>query len=453
MNLLKRILANNREPWNGSDDAPLQRVLGHQPHGILSICSANEEVIKAAIFFSNQRNLPILIESTCNQVNQEGGYTGLTPFEFREKIKSLEADQDLNHELVVLGGDHLGPFPWRDRPAKEAMMKACELVAECVRAGYSKLHLDASMPCGDDEEESLNRQLIAERTAMLAAAAEDAFTNLPPPGAVSRDEPLYVIGTDVPPPGGQTNSYENVWVTSTENARETYDFSKQAFWQHGLADAWKRVIAQVVQPGVDFGNHYVSVYDRAAASHLKEWIETIPSVVFEVHSTDYQPGEALASLVADHFAILKVGPALTFAYREAIFSLAAIEEELITGTIRKPSGIRQVLEEVMLQNPEHWKDYYTGTDIETRLMRKYSLSDRSRYYWNHPDLRAALVILFENLSDLVIPTGMVSQYFPRQFYRTRNQSIPADPHVLVTDAIQCVLEDYAWACSNRREVI
>ena len=58
-------------------------------------------------------------------------------------------------------------------------------------------------------------------------------------------------------------------------------------------------------------------------------IEQYDRLIFEAHSTDYQTPAALAALVRDHFAILKVGPALTFALREALWALDCIEREWI----------------------------------------------------------------------------------------------------------------------------
>ena len=52
----------------------------------------------------------------------------------------------------MLGGDHLGPYVWRAEPADEAMAKARDLVRDYVAAGYTKIHLDASMRLGGDDK-------------------------------------------------------------------------------------------------------------------------------------------------------------------------------------------------------------------------------------------------------------------------------------------------------------
>ena len=108
------------------------------------------------------------------------------------------------------------------------------------------------------------------------------------------------------------------------------------------------VVALVVQPGVDMGNAQVFGYDKTKAAALTRRVAEIPGVVFEAHSTDFQTEAALAELVATHFAILKVGPELTFAFREAVFALAAIEERLVAAGHR---GIVAALEAAMDANP------------------------------------------------------------------------------------------------------
>ena len=118
--------------------------------GLFSVCSANLFVLSAAMNKAQQNGSLLLIESTANQVNQFGGYIGLTPAQFQESIRDLQRRYQLAPNHVILGGDHLGPTVWQNEPAESAMQKSVQLVAEYVRAGFTKIHLDASMPLGDD---------------------------------------------------------------------------------------------------------------------------------------------------------------------------------------------------------------------------------------------------------------------------------------------------------------
>ena len=147
-----------------------------------------------------------------------------------------------------------------------------------------------------------------------------------------------------------------------------------------------RVVALVVQPGVDMGNTQVFGYDKAKAAALSAAVADIPGVVYEAHSTDFQSEAALADLVATHFPILKVGPSLTFAFREAVFALAAIEERCSPG---RTLADRRDARAGDGRQPEHWRDY-VAADGDERLTGSIGLSDRIRYYWPEPASQAAL---------------------------------------------------------------
>jgi len=403
-----------------------------EPRGIPSICSAHPWVLKVAL----RGDSPVLIESTCNQVNQFGGYTGMTPADFVSFVNKIAAQNEFPKEHIILGGDHLGPSPWQDEPAASAMSKAAGMVRYYVQAGFTKIHLDASMRLGDDPPGRLDLEVSAHRTAELARFAEEPITDLVA-------APRYVIGTEVPLPGGAHTHEDSARVTSVEDARYTLEVMHAAFVEAGLQSAWERVIAMVVQPGIEFGDDFVLDYIPDVARDLACFSESIP-FVFEAHSTDYQRRDALKNLVHDHFAILKVGPALTFAYREAIFALSMMESELFAAGQR--SELRAILEQVMLRRPEHWQNYYQGTPAEQAFARKYSLSDRVRYYWPDPAVKTALEKLLLNFEGITIPSSLLSQYAPRVFDQIRAGRLLNCIASVIDASIQVVLDDYLVAC-------
>jgi D-tagatose-1,6-bisphosphate aldolase subunit GatZ/KbaZ len=413
--------------------------------GITSVCSANPFVIEASLLFSKVSGAPVLIESTCNQVNQYGGYTGMRPLDFMGYLEREAFKVGFPFEQVILGGDHLGPNVWRDENAEEAMDNARLLVRDYVHAGYTKIHLDASMCCGDDPlDVPLDKQVSAGRTAELARVAEDAFGQCSTNGI----SPRYVIGTEVPAPGGIQSGDESISVTPAAEVEETIHLTKEEFYKRGLEDAWDRVIAVVVQPGVEYGDQIIYEYRSDCAAELSRVIEDHDHLVYEAHSTDYQTREALKQLVRDHFAILKVGPALTFAFREAIFALSMIEKELLSDVAvgGEVSNLFYVLEQVMLDHPEHWEKYHTGGPEQQRFARKYSFSDRSRYYWPDPSIQEGLNRLLTDLSQKPIPLALLSQYLPVQYHRVREGQVANNPQALILDKITAVLSDYSYAC-------
>ncbi len=386
-----------------------------------------------------------LIESTSNQVDQEGGYTGKKPVDFVGYVKSIASRVGFPEEMILLGGDHLGPNKWQDLPAREAMNHAKVLVEEYVKAGFQKIHLDTSMFCEDDpgdRKKPLSDEIVASRAAMLCRVAEDAWKDFCP----DDPQPVYVIGTEVPPPGGAQEEEDIIIPTKPEDAARTIEITRQSFADEGLADAWERVVAVVVQPGVEYGDDRVFKYNRELAGELSSKIAAYNKLVYEAHSTDYQTETGLKSLVEDHFCILKVGPWLTFAYREALFALESMEIEILGADNDGLSRLRDTMDMVMLQDPKHWKKYYPGTENQQLFKRKYSFSDRSRYYWPDESINAAKDRLIDNLRKNKIPLSLLSQFMPYQFYEILEGRLVNEPMELVLNYIQIVTGIYSRAC-------
>jgi D-tagatose-1,6-bisphosphate aldolase subunit GatZ/KbaZ len=417
-----------------------------EARGITSICSANPWVLKAAMQRAAQNGTTLLIESTCNQVNQFGGYTGLTPADFAVYLSKMARENGLAKRQLLLGGDHLGPSVWQNEPEASAMEKSAGLVQACVLAGYTKLHLDTTPGLDLDPSSpayDLNVETVARRAAFLARVAEETCS------AHGLASPYYVIGTEVPVPGGATVHENGVAVTTAQDVRRTIEVTRSAFLREGLDAAWERVTAVVVQPGVEFGDDFVLDYRPEKARELAGLIEAEPHLVYEAHSTDYQTREALRKLVCDHFAILKVGPGLTFALREAFFALALMENELFPKSAR--SNLIAVLDAAMRRDPRHWQRYYPGTRREQAFKRKFSLSDRLRYYWPDEQVQAALAKLMGNLSQTALPLSLVSQYAPWFYEQLRRAEIPENlsmPEALLLARVSAVLADYEYACGN-----
>lgn len=410
--------------------------------GTYAVCSAHPWVLDSAIRQAVHDDCLLHVESTSSQVNQFGGYTGQRPRQFADSIHAAAERAGLAPERVLLGGDHLGPYPWRGEAAAAAMEKGSELVRQCVLAGYQKIHLDASMACAGDPN-PLDPDTVAKRAAILCSAAEQSLEQLPAETA----PPVYVIGTEVPVPGGEVGPGEPPALTTAEDMQSTLELFERAFGERGVSSAWERVAGLVVQPGVEFGDDVVWDYDPEKARGLAAALPQRPALVYEAHSTDYQHPGALARMVKDHFAILKVGPALTFAFREAVFALSAIERELLGrrhGT--RLSRVREELDAAMLRNSVYWRPYYRGDEDELRLARAFSLSDRCRYYWNDPAVAKELQQLLANLAGCTLPFGVLSQYLPLQGQAVRAGELQAEAGALIHHHIETVLENYAAAC-------
>lgn len=423
----------------------LQNRSAHREKGIYSCCSANEYVIRAALRRAKANDTVVLVEATANQVNQNGGYTGMTPGQFRQFLERVAAEEHFPTERLLCGGDHLGPLTWTALPEAQAMANAEELVRSYVLAGFAKIHIDTSMRVADDDPDArLSDAVIARRGARLCRVAEDAFARYSETHQKA-PAPVYVIGSEVPIPGGAQENEDSVTVTSASDCEATLAEFQKAFAAESLHDAWARVVALVVQPGVEFADDSVITYDRAAAKDLMACLNDHPGLVFEGHSTDYQPKERLRELVEDGVCILKVGPALTFALREGLFALEQIERELYGVTDLPCSNFRAVLERVMLEDKSQWAKYYHGDLPRKRYARAFSYSDRARYYLVHPKVQAAIQTLIANLDSVHIPMALLSQYMPVQYARVRSGKLQPWAADLLIDRVGDCVDDYLYA--------
>lgn len=414
--VLRRIIAANR---------------GGARAAIPSVCTAHPQVLAASLMRAQTLDRPIVVEATSNQVNHLGGYTGMTPADFVAEIGRIADQSGTDRARITLGGDHLGPQVWRARPPEAAMDQARRMVAAYAAAGFTKIHLDCSEGCAG-EPDQLPDAVTAMRSADLARVALDAA---PDPAAL-----LFVIGTEVPPPGGaRTDAHGAIAPTQTAAARATLAAHGDAFTAAGLAEALPQIGGLVVQPGVEFSPMSVHHLPRDRDPGLLAALEGWPGVTLEAHSTDYQHPDAYPRLAQLGFAFLKVGPALTFAWRRALYAL-----EQLSVLMGEPDddGLRATMEQVMLADPRYWQGHYRGDAASARLQRHFGLADRIRYYWPRPEAQRAVARLFGRLERRDLPDPLLWQVFAPQIIE-RAATLPGHrPQALALASVQMALDPY-----------
>jgi D-tagatose-bisphosphate aldolase class II non-catalytic subunit len=387
MKELRALIARNRA---GSGEA------------LPSVCSAHPDVIAASVLLAQEHGVPLLIEATSNQVNQFGGYTGMQPADFIRFVCGICERVGAPAQPLLFGGDHLGPQAWRGEPADRAMGHARDLVEAYVRAGFTKIHLDCSEGCLG-EPAQVSDEVSASRAAELAAVCEAAAED---PSSLS-----YMYGTEVPPPGGARaeEGGQGIAPTTPESALATIDAHRRHFDALGLGDAWTRAVGLVVQPGLEFAPDHVHRFDQAVPDRLSPVLQDFPGLSFEAHSTDYQAPEVYPELARRHFAVLKVGPALTHAYRQAVYALDALCDWV--GESADRPRLPAVMERLMLADPTHWSKHYDGDDSARYLLRHFSYADRIRYYWTKPEAIEAVERLMLRLAVAKPPVMVLEQFF------------------------------------------
>lgn len=98
----------------------------------------------------------------------------------------------------------------------------------------------------------------------------------------------------------------------------------------------------------------------------------------------------------------------------------------------------------------HSTDYQTK--IKLRMKRKYSFSDRCRYYMPTPAVEAAKERLISNLRTLGIPLNLLSQFMPIQYTKVREGLLVNDPVELVEDRIINTIDEYLYA-THQKELL
>ncbi len=407
-----------------------------KPVAMASVCSANEDVIIASLLLAKSLNKAILIEATSNQCNQFGGYTGMKPADFVALVTKLADQNNVPHELFHFGGDHLGPQVWRKQDAKVAMTNAEELMKCFVKAGFTKIHLDCSEGLGG-EPAQVDDELSASRAIALAKVCEE---HAPDPSKL-----VYVVGTEVPPPGGARADEvdQEIEPTPPERAIKTLEYHKAAFEAAGIADAWNKVIALVVQPGLEFAPMPVDHFDMSAPNNLSKALVDYSEICFEAHSTDYQKDAVFSELAKRNFSMLKVGPALTFAYRQAIYALDHIRAHLIPS--QNGYAVYNVMEDAMLQDKTSWQGHYEGDEASLKLQRHFGYADRIRYYWPQENPQQALQKLEDDLQEKAAPLPLIEQYFDTKTLELADQLMQENTSwvkALIYAQIQLALKPY-----------
>ena len=429
MNYLKSIVANQKKGIHA---------------GCYSACTANKWVIEAVLEKAKELDTFAVIEATANQVNQFGGYTGMNPQDYKDMVFQIAEKVGIDKNKIILGGDHLGPLVWQNEDPDTAMKYSCQLINDYVMAGYTKIHIDTSMRLlGDSLTERLSDKTIAERSAVLHKQAEESFKNYKKhkPDAQA---PVFIIGSEVPIPGGAEENEDSVAVTKTSDFVKTVETFEEVYKRNGLS--FDDVVAVVIQPGVEFADDSVCEYDREKAKELVTTLKNYNSLVFEGHSTDYQTKESLREMTEDGVGILKVGPALTFAYREAVFALELIEKELYkTKPYIRLSNIKNTIENIMLDNPSNWEKHYHGSRTDIALSMDFSYSDRCRYYMADQRVEEAVDVLIDNINNAKIPLTLISQYMPTQYNHLRQEKNPVCAQWLIKDKIKDLIDDYIYA--------
>lgn len=343
-----------------------------------SFCTGNIDVLNSIMLFCHLNKLPCLIECTSNQVNQKGGYTKKTPKKFIKQIFDLRRKIKLNKNQLFLGGDHLGPLPWKSEKKNIALRNSINLIESFLKEKFCKIHIDTSIKCKDDN--FLNNEIILQRT-------KDILKNSKIKKKIKNK--FIVIGSEVPL-SGSGDSKKIVLTNSTQIQKESLKF-RQILRELNLKNNTK--FGLVVEPGMKY------MHTSIKKPNLKKFTDKMKfsvrnNFVFEAHSTDYQPLSVLRKLTQNNFKFLKVGPELTYHYSRSLFYMQSLE---VRFSFKKRSDIKNKILNTMKNNKKYWKNYYLSE--KSKLLLNSNL-DRMRYYLNFKSVESSINILKENVNTI-----------------------------------------------------
>jgi D-tagatose-1,6-bisphosphate aldolase subunit GatZ/KbaZ len=412
---------------------------GGEKKGIYTVDSQNSTVQEAYLRQALADGSPALFEICADMLDPHGQSGKIIPDDFIANIRQIAVKTGFPRDRIFFGVNDLSPSLWQDEPVVSAMKKTCTFISDLVSLGSNILGIHAGMPLkGDPADKLLSQEEIILREVALYQAAESAAAALP-----DEEKPLYVI--DVHPGQGMTEDQTN--IIHKEDVEIAVDRFAKTAMAAGLPEMKERLLAVRIFLGAGYDSEKIVPFDSSLINELGGCVYGDKPVVLEVQRTDFQPQTVLDQLVDNHFAFMRIGQELTYTMREALFSMAMMENETMIG---KPgvylSNFIIELDRAMQSAPRHWQKYYTGNGFEQLIARKYSLYDRSRFYWEDKEVRKTKKRLFDNLIEYPIPLTVMRQFMPRQYERVVAGELENKPDALVMDAVRYALRRYSRAC-------
>ena len=397
-------------------------------HSLPSFCSSNFDVLKSIMIFAKYQNFPVLIESTSNQVNQYGGYSGLKPFQFEKKIRRLAKFIKLNNKSLMIGGDHLGPLPWKDLDEATAMKNSKKLVKDCLKAKYEKIHIDTAIICRG--EKKIDRHTVIQRCdEILSVFSKKDFDNV-----------FLVIGTEVPFAGGGH---------AIKSSPTTFESIKEEIDLYSTILKKKKKFALVIEPGIGFGNF--SVIQAKLKNFGKRLIFSKKNnFVYEAHSSDYQKISSLKKLVKNNFKFLKIGPELTYFYAKSIFKMEEFEKKIYKNNF---SNIKNIILKEMKNNNSYWIDYYKAKKKKLDNLKFNSYLDRLRYYWSSKNILNSKKKLFININKINKKKFIRYTDFKEKDLILKEKLKLNNSEFIIYKSIEPILKRYYSACKFKLKKI
>jgi len=361
---------------------------------IFAACPNSLSVIRAALKAARRCNAPVKFAATLNQVDMDGGYTGLTQSEFVKTIY-LHA-QNLNIvSPVIIAVDHGGPWlkdlhRTENWPFSKTMTAVKESFEAAIKAGYDLLHVDPTVDVTLPRGQNISIETVAERTLELIEHSEKfrRDNNYP---RIS-----YEVGTEEVHGG----------LADLAVFKKFLELLKQGLNQKGMQDVWPCFVVGKV--GTDL---HTTTFDPLVARQLTDITRNYGSLIKGHYSDNVTNPEAYPE---SGMGAANIGPEFTEMEYDALITLEQIQQTLFSeGKIARRAAMKENLWEAVVKsgrwrkwlNRDEDPDNFYANSPERQL---WLIKTGCRYIWEEPEVVSTRTRLYQNLSlQGMDPAGMV----------------------------------------------
>jgi D-tagatose-1,6-bisphosphate aldolase subunit GatZ/KbaZ len=350
---------------------------------LFAACPNSLSVIRAALKSAKRCNAPVKFAATLNQVDLDGGYTGLTPPEFVNTIRAHARNLNVTSP-VIIAIDHGGPWlkdlhSAENWPYEKTMAAVKKSFEAAIMAGYDLIHVDPTVDISSGARNTIPIDKVAERTLELIEHAEifRRQNNLP---RIS-----YEVGTEEVHGG----------LADLEIFRRFLELLKKGLIQRNLSDVWPCFVVGKV--GTDL---HTTIFDPFVARQLTEIAKNYGSLI-KGHYSDNVTNPA--AYPESGMGAANVGPEFTEREYDGLMELECLENDLFTeGEIPRLSYIKNELWKSVihsgrwrkwLQAGENRDDFYANSPERQEWLVKTGC----RYIWENPEIISARARLYQNI--------------------------------------------------------
>jgi D-tagatose-1,6-bisphosphate aldolase subunit GatZ/KbaZ len=353
------------------------------PRTIFAACPNSAAVIRASLRSAKRNNAPIKFAATLNQVDLDGGYTGLTQQQFVRTIRQ-EAEAINFNGPVIIAIDHGGPWlkdlhareKWSYEQTMDAVKKSFEAA---ITAGYDLIHVDPTIDITLRKGEIINIDIVAARTVELIVHCEK-FRR-----AGKYPKIAYEVGTEEVHGG----------LADLSVFTRFLDLLKIGLQNNNISDVWPCFVVGKV--GTDL---HTTTFDNEVARQLTEIVSAYGSVIKGHYSDNVTNPEAYP---LSGMGAANVGPEFTEREYEGLMELCSLENELHKqGKVARLSGLKEALWNAVITSGR-WKkwlwpgekpnDFYANS----KDRQDWLIKTGCRYIWENPEVITARTRLYRNL--------------------------------------------------------